>query len=85
MAYAWALQFWVENANLPTKDKPCLLVGSIIELWDVISCYLSFSNEDVFKGMAPPEETSIIPPEEVIPRVPSQHWLAPLQRKLLWI
>ena len=67
-AYAWALQFWVEKANPPTEDKPCLLVGSIIELWEVMSCYLTFSNEDVFKGIAPPEETSIIPPEEVTPQ-----------------
>ena len=67
VTYAWALQFWVK-ANLPTKDKPHLLVGSIIELQEVMSCYLSFSNEDVFKGVAPPEETSIIPPEEVTPQ-----------------
>ena len=33
-----------------------------------MSYYLSFSNEDVFKGIAPPEETSVIPPEEVTPQ-----------------
>ena len=33
-----------------------------------MSCYLSSSNEDVFKDVAPPEETSIIPPEEVTPQ-----------------
>ena len=32
VAYAQALQFWAEKANPPTKDKPCLLVGSVIEL-----------------------------------------------------
>ena len=33
-----------------------------------MECYLSFSDEDVFKGVVPPEETSIIPPEEVTPQ-----------------
>ena len=45
-----------------------LLVGSIMELQEEMKCYLSFSNEDVFKGMAVPENASIIPPEEVAPR-----------------
>ena len=44
------------------------MVGSIIELWEEMECYLSFSDEDVFKGIAPPEETSVIPPEEVTPQ-----------------
>ena len=40
----------------------------MIELWEEMECYLSFSDEDMFKGIAPPEETSIIPPEEVTPQ-----------------
>ena len=68
VACAWALQFWAEKVNLPTEGKPCLLVGSMIELWEEMECYLSFSNEDMFKGIAPPEETSVIPPEEVTPQ-----------------
>ena len=32
VAFAQALQFWVEKVNLPTGGKPCLLVGSMIEL-----------------------------------------------------
>ena len=43
-------------------------MGSMIELWEEMECYLFFSDEDVFKGIAPPEETSIIPPEEVTPQ-----------------
>ena len=41
--------------------------GSIIELWEEMKCYLSFSDEDVFKGVALLEEAPIIPPEEVAP------------------
>ena len=68
VAYTWALQFWVEKVNLPTGGKPHLLVGSMIELWEEMECYLSFSDEDVFKGVTLPEETPIIPPEEVTPK-----------------
>ena len=32
VAYAQALQFWVEKANLPTQGQPCLLAGSVVEL-----------------------------------------------------
>ena len=63
VAYACAFQFWTEKGNLPTEGKPCLLVGSVIELWEEMECYPSFSDKDVFKGIAPPEETSVIPPE----------------------
>ena len=31
-------------------------------------CYLSFSDKDVFKGEALPEQTPIIPPKEVTPQ-----------------
>ena len=54
VAYARTLQFWVKKVNLPTEGKPCLLVGSVIELQEEMECYLSFSDEDVFKGIAPP-------------------------------
>ena len=68
VAYTWALQFWVEKVNLPTGGKPCLLAGSMIELQEEMECYLSFYDEDVFKGIALPEETPIIPPKEVTPQ-----------------
>ena len=42
--------------------------GSVIELWEEMECYLSFSDEDVFKGIALQEETPIIPPKEVTPQ-----------------
>ena len=40
----------------------------MIELWEEMEYYLSFSDEDMFKGIEPPEETSIILPEEVTPQ-----------------
>ena len=78
VAYAQALQFWAEKVDPPTGGKPCLLVGSGIELWEEMKCYLSFSNEDVFKGIALPEETPSSHPRRSLPRVPSQHQLVPL-------
>ena len=42
------------------------MVGSVVELWEEMKCYISFSDEDVFDGIALPEETPIITPEEVI-------------------
>ena len=68
VTYAWAFQFWAEKVNLLTGGKPCLLVGSVIELKEEMECYLSFSNEDVFKGIALPEETPTISPKEVTPQ-----------------
>ena len=58
VAYAWALQYWVEKIDLPTRGKPCLLAESVKELWEEIWCYLSFSDKGVFEGMTPPEEMS---------------------------
>ena len=46
VAYTQALQFWVEKADLPTGGKPCHLVGSIVELWEEMKCYISFSDEE---------------------------------------
>ena len=68
VAYAQDLQFWAEKVNLPTGGQPHLLAGSMIELWEEMKCYLFFSVEDVFQGMALPEETPIILPKEVMPQ-----------------
>ena len=65
VAYAQALQFWVEKVDLPTGGTPGLLVGSVVELWEEMKCYISFSDEDVFDGITLPEESPIITPEEV--------------------
>ena len=67
VAYTWALQFWAAKANLPTRGKPHLLVGSILELQEEMKCYVSFSDEDVFSGVALLGEPPIILPKEAMP------------------
>ena len=67
VAYTRALQFWAEKVDLPAGGKPHLLVGCIVELWEEMKCYVSFTDEDVFNGIALPEETPIIPPKEATP------------------
>ena len=67
MAYTQALQLWAEKADLPTGGKPHLLVGSVVELQEEMKCYVSFSDEDVFSGVALLEEPHIIPPKEATP------------------
>ena len=32
VAYAWALQHWAEQNNLPARGEPCLLARSVLEL-----------------------------------------------------
>ena len=67
VAYAQALQFWAEKANLPTQGQPCLLVGSVVELWEEMKCYVSFSDEDIFSGMALLEEPLVTQAKEAAP------------------
>ena len=68
MAYTRALQHCMEKTDLPAIGKPCLLVESVKELREGLKCYLSFSDEEVFKGLALPEETSAALVEEAIPQ-----------------
>ena len=68
VAYAQALQYWAEKTDLPAGGRPHLLVESVKELQEEMSCYLSFSDEEVLKGVIPPEETSAIPTEEANPQ-----------------
>ena len=61
VAYAHALQYWVEKTDLPTGGQPCLLAESVKELPEEMRCYLSFSDKEVFEGVTPLEEMSINP------------------------
>ena len=58
----------MENVDPPTGGRPCLLAESVKELQEEMRCYLSFLDEEVFKGMALPEETSAILIEEANPQ-----------------
>ena len=55
VTYAQALQHWVEQNNLPAGGEPCLLVRSVLELREEVKWYLSFTDEEVFWGVALPE------------------------------
>ena len=67
VAYAQALQFWVEKADLPTLGQPCLLAGSILELREAMKCYISFPNNAIFGGVALPDESLTTQLEKTIP------------------
>ena len=67
VAYAQALQFWTEKANLSTQGQPHLLVWSILELREVMKCYVSIPKNAIFGGMALPEESLITQSEKTIP------------------
>ena len=68
VAYTKALQFWVEKANTPTEGQPQLLVGSAVELREEMKCYISFTDEDIFSGIALPEESPITQTKEGTPK-----------------
>ena len=55
VAYARALQYWAEQNDLPTGGEPCLLAKGILELREEVKWYLTFSDEEVFWGVAVPE------------------------------
>ena len=56
VAYARALQHWVEEIDLPAGGRPHLLAESVKELREEVKCYLSFSDEEVFQGVALPKK-----------------------------
>ena len=56
VAYAWALQHFMEQNNLPKRDQPCLLAESITELRREVGFYLSFMDKEVFWGVHLPKE-----------------------------
>ena len=56
VVYTRALQHWVEQNNLPARGEPHLLVKSVLELREEVRWYLSFTNEEVFWGVALPKK-----------------------------
>ena len=83
MAYAQALEWWAEKANLPKPDQSCLLAGSVLELQKIMEPYIPLSDDIVFDGGALPEgflksQTSVV--TDVLPTPPTFHrkkWLHP--------
>ena len=60
------LQSWVEKSNLPTPGQPHLLVGSILELREVMEPYVSFSDDTVLSTVTPLERSLEDQPETII-------------------
>ena len=65
VAYARAFQYWAEQNNLPARGEPCLLARSVLELRKEVRWDLSFTDEEIFKGVALPKEE-----EEESPQTP---------------
>ena len=56
LAYAQALQYWAEKANLPTLGQPHLLARCVQELrWEMRS-YITFMDGAVLEEMTPQQE-----------------------------
>ena len=51
LAYVQALQYWVEEANLPAPGEPHPLAMSVRELRWCIGKYTTFNKHDVFEGL----------------------------------
>ena len=72
IAYARALQHFAEQNNPPKRNEQCLLAESIMELRREIEFYLSFTDEEVFRGVDLPEK------EESGPMVPATANITPV-------
>ena len=62
LAYAWALQYWVEKVNLPTLDNYCPLAMNVVELRWQVGEHITFSKWDVLCGL-----------EDVVPEARNQN------------
>ena len=74
VAYARALQHWAEQNNPPAGGELQLLAKSVLELREEVKWYLSFTDEEVFWGVALPKKEEEESPKTIsatnIPKVP---------------
>ena len=70
VAYARALLHWAGKINPPAGGRPHLLAESMKELRKEVKCYLSFSDEEVFQGVALPKEEDDQRPETMPANIP---------------
>ena len=80
MAYAQALQYGAEKSNPPMPGQPCLLVGSILELREMMEQYVSFFDDTVLGGVASPGGFLEVWAETTVPSQPPL--TLPLKRPL---
>ena len=65
VVYARALQHFTEQNDLPKRNEQHLLVESVMELRREVKFYLSFTDEEVFRGV------DLLKKEESCPMVPT--------------
>ena len=53
LAYAGALQYLAEKANLPMPGQPCLLARCVQELRQVMKPYVAFMDDTALEGATP--------------------------------
>ena len=70
VAYARAFQHWAEENNLPAGDGLCLLAESVMELREEMKWYLSFTDEEVFWGVALPKKEEEESPKTISADIP---------------
>ena len=84
VTYARALQHLAEQNNPPAGGEPLLLARSILELREEVKWYLSFTDEEVFQGVALPEEEEEENPRTLaittMPKVPQMPEPLPEER-----
>ena len=73
---------WVE-VNHPTQGQPHFFGRECSGAQEDMKCYVFFSDEDTFSGMALPEEPLISNQRKLPSRVSNQCRLTPLLRRLL--
>ena len=84
VAYARALQYWAEQNDPPTGGEPHLLAKSVLELREEVKWYLTFTDEEVFQGVAIPEaegeKSSTTSSPTDVPKMPPVPELQPKER-----
>ena len=84
VAYTRALQFWAEQNDPPTGGKRRSLAKSVLELREEVRWYLTFTDEEVFRGVAIPEaeeeKSSATSTPTDVPKAPPVLKLQPKER-----
>ena len=89
VAYTRALQYWAEQNDLPTGGEPRLLAKGVLELREEVKWYLTFTDEEVFWGLAIPEayegKSLMTPSPTDVPKTPPVPELQPKERTAKFI
>ena len=72
LAYAQAMQYWVEKSNPPMPSQPCLLVECMLKLRWAMETYITFSDDAVLGVLPLKKGPWKNKPGQLFPRRPSQ-------------